>query len=120
MKVNKRVFIAKELLNMPDCVSLIMKEIKTDFISFQKLCHECNVKIQSERDRLDRHDLMKIKDRLIEKLKEIDTQKSNSSPVKYNNEFKLKEKSIMSHGPIFDKMANQKEKIKFVSTPMRD
>ena len=32
MKDNKRAFIAKELLNMPDCVSLIIKELKVDFI----------------------------------------------------------------------------------------
>lgn len=121
MKDNKRAFIAKELLNMPDCVSLIIKELKVDFISFQRLCQEYKIVIQSERDRLSRHDFIKIKEPLIERLKEIKTKTKNSniSPVHFNSVTNNK-KQKMTHSPIFDKMASQKEKIKFISSPMRD
>ncbi|MHA8079086.1 hypothetical protein [Aquirufa antheringensis] len=121
MKINKRAFIAKELLNIPDCVSLILKEIEMDFINFQSLCRKCGVNIQSERDRLSRHDFIKIKTPLIERVKEISL-KSQKSNFNYNSDdIELKKKrNKMSRSPIFDKMANQKEKIKFVITPMRD
>jgi hypothetical protein len=46
--------------------------------------------------------------------------KTNSAIVKYNNELKLKEKPIMSHVPMFDKMANKREKVKFATTQIRN
>lgn len=121
MKNNKQAFIAKELLNLPDCVSLILRVIKVDFISFQKLCKDYNVTIQSERDRLSRHEIIKIKEPLIERIKELNNEinKSSKSPIQFNKNLN-KNKPTMTHGPIFDKMANQKEKIKFINTPMRD
>ncbi len=120
MSVIKQAFIAKELLNLPDCVSQIMKVLHLDFLSFQKLCLNFHIKIDSERDRLTRHDLVKLKQPLIERLKEIRTfEKTKSIPVHFKG-FVNSKKTIMSHGPVYDQMANQKNKLKFISVPMRD
>jgi hypothetical protein len=120
MSVIKQAFIAKELLNFPDCVSQIMKVLQLDFLAFQKLCLNFQIKIESERDRLTRHDLAKIKQPLIERLNEINSiQQSKINPIYFNGKYKNNNPTI-SHGPIFDQMANQKNKLKFISVPMRD
>lgn len=116
----KRAFIAKELLNFPDCVSQIMKVLQMDFVGLQKLCYKYHIKIDSERNRLGRHDLMKLKQPLIDRLNELSApEKIKTNPIHFNSHQKNK-KPNMSHGPIFDQMANQKNKIQLISTPMRD
>ncbi len=116
----KQAFIAKELLNFPDCISQIMKVLQMDFVGLQKLCFKYDIKIDSERDRLVRHDLVKLKQPLIDRLNDINVNtKSKIKPIHYNGQQKNK-KTNMSYGPIFDQMAYQKNKVKFLPTPMRD
>lgn len=116
----KQAFIAKELLNFPDCVSQIMKVLQMDFVGLQKLCFKYHIKIDSERDRLGRHDLMKIKQALIDRLKELGTvDKSKIKPIHFDSALRSK-KTNMSYGPIFDQMSSSKNKLKFISVPMRD